>query len=210
MSVYERCPKEIEDIAAELLCKYPEHKPLLDARVKIDFVFAYAGDQPGSVAIRHHGIRALGLCRRLGLKDRAKGQGDAEIILDADWWQKATADEARALLDHELHHLSIVTDKHGRIQWDDLRRPKLKLRPHDLEFGWFLEMARRHGAASQERIQAKTVMDAGGQWLWPDLVEPEATIELSTGGQSTGPMPLSKFEAAAKAIQKKTYRLKKS
>lgn len=171
MSVYQRCPKEVEEIAREILCGYTEHKPLLDARVKIDFIFAYAEDTPGAVAIRHHGIRAIGLCRRIGLKDRVMGRGDAEIVLDGDWWKEATAAQARALLDHELHHLEIVTDKHGRVQWDDLRRPKLKLRPHDFEFGWFVEMARRHKAAAQESIQAKTIMDAAGQWLWPDLMK---------------------------------------
>lgn len=195
MSTYERAPKAVEELAHEILCAYAPHKPLLDARVKIDFVFAYGDADTGAPAIKHHGVRALGLCRRIGLKDRAMGRGDAEIILDADWWAEATADQARALLDHELTHLEVMTDKHGRWEWDDLHRPKLRLRPHDYEFGWFVEMARRHGAAAQERIQAKTLLDASGQWLWPDLVPPEPPVEAAS--------------AAGKGAAKKTYHLKK-
>lgn len=174
MSTFKKCPPEVAELAREILCEFTTHKPLLDARVKVDFIFAHADVDANGIkrrpAIVHGGVRALGYCRRLGLKDRTMGRGDAEIVLDGDWWIEATAKQSRALLDHELHHIEVVTDKHGRVQWDDLGRPRLKLRPHDFEFGWFIEIARRHGVASQECVQAKVMVDAAGQLLWPDLV----------------------------------------
>lgn len=175
MSTYQRCPQSVPDMAAEILCKYVEHKSLLTGRVKIDYVFAYADEDEHGMkrgdAIRHHGVKALGLCRRIGLKDRALGRGDAEIMLDGDWWQKASEAEQRALLDHELHHLEVRMNQFGQIAFDDLQRPKLNLRPHDFEFGWFAVIAQRHKEASQERKQAKTILDSAGQWLWPDLMK---------------------------------------
>lgn len=206
------------ELATEILCAVTTHKPILDARMKIDFIFAYAStDEVGTKlgdAIRHHSCRALGLCRRLGLKDRVMGRGDCEILLDADWWETASGEQARALLDHELTHIEVMTDKHGRILWDDIKRPKLRLRPHDFEFGWFISVAERHRAAAQECIQARTMLDAAGQWLWPDLVAPpaeEPTVEIRTGGKTSGPMSLKKFSEAAKGITmtKKIYHLKR-
>jgi len=174
MSTFKKCGPELAELARELMCEFTTHKMLLDARVKVDFIFAYADVDANGMkrrpAIVKGGVRALGYARRLGLKDRAMGRGDAEIVLDGDWWQEADAAHARALLDHELHHLEVVTDKHNRVQWDDLMRPRLRLRPHDFEFGWFVEIARRHGMASQECVQAKVMVDAAGQLLWPDLV----------------------------------------
>lgn len=53
---------------------------------------------------------------------------------------------------------------------DDLGRPKLKMRKHDVEIGWFKIIAERHGAHSIERQQAKIIFDTMGQSFWPGLV----------------------------------------
>lgn len=57
----------------------------------------------------------------------------------------------------------------GIVQVDDLRRPKIKIRKHDVEVGWFNIVAGRHGNFSIERIQSKMVMDQLGQYYWPEL-----------------------------------------
>ena len=161
-------------MANGLLVEYETHKPLLDARVKIDFVWAFSDKDydgnPTNDALRKNGVKALGMARKIPLKDRVLGRGDAEITLDGDWWKEVDKNEQAALLDHELHHLSLKIDKRGLVR-DDIGRPIIVLRKHDYEFGWFNIIAQRHGKHSQEQIYAASMMDAAGQYYWPNLVK---------------------------------------
>ena len=144
MSTYQKCPESVKQMAAEILAQFETHKPLVEQGVTIDLLFAFGERDPaGNVigpAIMHHGRRSGGLCRKVSLKDRAKGLADAEIILDGDNWNELIEAEQRALLDHELHHLAIKIDKRGVVK-DDLGRPVLQLRRHTIEVGWFKEIA---------------------------------------------------------------------
>lgn len=174
MSKFQRCPKEVNALAAEILCEFETHQPLLDARVNIDYVFAFADvdettGQPTGNALSHNGCKALGICRKIALKDRALGRADAEISLDGDWWNEANEKERRALLDHELHHIMVKMDKRGLVR-DDLGRPVIVLRKHDYEFGWFKCIAARHEDRSMERMQATQMMSDAGQYFWPALL----------------------------------------
>jgi len=159
-------------MAAKILAQFQTHQPLIDAGVSVDFVFAYGNrDEAGNLigdAIKHRGAKALGLCRKIALKDRALGRADAEITLDGDWWPTAPEPQQRALLDHELHHLAIKIDKRGLVR-DDLGRPVIQLRQHDVEVGWFMVIAARHQLDSQERIQARQIMADAGQYFWPEI-----------------------------------------
>jgi len=175
MPTYQRCPTDINDLSLQILCEFESHKPLLDAKVKIDFVFAMGdvNEKTGEIisdAIVKNGVKALGLARKLSLKDRAMGRGDAEVTLDRDHWMKISEDEQRALLDHELHHLSVKSDKRGLVR-DDLGRPVIVIRDHDYEFGWFRIIAERHGRASIERQQASVMLSESGQLFWPALTK---------------------------------------
>lgn len=202
MPTFEKCDKSVKDLANSLLNEFETHKPLTQCDVKIDLVFAHADvdekGRPTNDALTKNGIKALGITRKISLKDRVLGRGDAEIALDGDWWKHASADEQAALLDHELHHISVKSDKAGNAQFDDIGRPQIKLRKHDVEVGWFKCIAERHGAASLERIQAKAIMDGAGQFFWPEIAP---TVELIHDGKSTGPMPIGTFsKLAAKRI----------
>lgn len=97
------------------------------------------------------------------------GRGDAEISLDGDWWRTASEEERRALLDHELHHIAPELNQNSQPITDDIGRPKIHMRKHDFQFGWFTIIAERHGLASAECIQAKGMMDAAGQYYWPGI-----------------------------------------
>lgn len=169
MPLYERAPKEINDIANGILVKFESHKPLLNYRVKIDYIIALA-DKEGEAAIKWHGIRAYGLARILGLKDRAMGRGDAEILIDGNWRQDASDAELEALLDHELHHLEVQVED-GKMKKDALDRPKLKMRKHDFQVGWFHDIAKRHGKASIECQQAKQLLDTAGAIYFQQLLQ---------------------------------------
>lgn len=178
MPTYQRAPETVNQLANEIMCQFPDHKPLLDAKVKLDFVFAYADldkhGQPKNDALTKNGVKALGIARKLSLKDRAMSRGDAEIALDADYWQQANRDVKWALLDHELHHLAVKVNPQGVVKRDDLNRPVIDIRHHDHDIGWFDLIAQRNGEASLERQQSRALMATSGQYYWPDLVGEKA------------------------------------
>jgi hypothetical protein len=183
MPTFQRCPPAVEEMAKELLRAYEPHQPLLNAKVKIDFVFAFGDrdDQTGRLlndALRKNGIKALGIARKISLKDRALGRGDAEIAIDGDHWEEITVLEQRALLDHELHHLTPKTDNRG-VVLDDLGRPLITLRKHDVDVGWFSVIAARHQRNSIEQQQATSIMDQYGQYFWPLLCGQSNTSVLA-------------------------------
>lgn len=160
----------IVEMANGLMAEFETHQPLIDYKIRIDYIIALAGrNETGDVlcpAIMHHGHPANGLCRIVSLKDRAKGNGDVEILLDGDWWGSALPEEQRALLDHELHHIEVMA-KNGVVMTDDLNRPKIELRKHDHQLGFFDIIAARHGKFSQECQQAQEIRDGFGDLYWP-------------------------------------------
>lgn len=184
MPTFQKCKDvdhcDVEAMAKEIIGSIPEHE--LTKRVRVDYLFAYGErDDDGNLcgdALTLRGMKALGVCRKISLKDRAKGMGEAEITLDADWWEQADDAERRALLDHELTHIQVCL-RDGLPVMDRDTRVKIKMRKHDVEFGWFASVAKRHGQASQERIQAKSIADQYGQLLWPDLVGTGKATRLS-------------------------------
>lgn len=187
MPTYEPADAKVKAMAQELMSRYESHSPLLKYEVQFDFVFAHPSYNkkgvPTGNAITKNGVKALGLCRVINLKDRTMGRGDVEILLDYDWWEAAGEKEQLALLDHELHHAEVKMKK-GEVKYDDLNRPLIKIRKHDAEFGWFDIIALRHGKHSQERIQAKKLADDVGQLYWPDLCgEPTKEMKAQITGR---------------------------
>jgi len=191
MPTYQRCDKSVATMAMGILNEFESHRPLIDAKVQIDYVFAFPDidpktEEPINDALTKNGVKCLGLARKIGMKDRAMGRGDCEISLDGVWWEKSTHEERRAVLDHELHHFAVKKNKLGVIATDDLGRPKLELRKHDVEVGWFNIIAERHGSASQERKQATWIVSEYGQYYFP--------VTLSTGHEQTRLQRLERAE----------------
>lgn len=147
-TTYEKAT-EAQPYLDSMLNKY--HRNLKEEGVTFDLVFAYAekdenGDPKGP-AVKHGGYAAAATVRIIGLKDRAKGMADAEILIDGDNWDDLNKSRREALIDHELEHLTLVGKR------DDLSRPRLKMRMHDHQFGWFDIVAKRHGENSYEVTQ---------------------------------------------------------
>lgn len=152
-TTYERAPAEVERRGHRLMEKY--HKSLRDAELRIDYAFAFNSEGD---AVTMNGYPALTKCKVVGLKDRALGRGDVEIIIDGQAWADKSAAEQDALLDHELNHFELRKNKKGQVVLDDLGRPKLDLRKHDRQFGWFDLIAQRHGEAAFEVQQARWLL----------------------------------------------------
>ena len=48
-------------------------------------------------------------------------------------------------------------------------RPKIRLRPHDYDLGWFSIIAARHGKHSVECRQAREIVERAGQLYFPEI-----------------------------------------
>jgi hypothetical protein len=143
--------------------------------VTIAPLFVFDSEESSLSVLKHGGYWAAATMRITPLKDRALGIADAQIVIDRACWAKYSARQRNALVDHELTHLTRKIDKEtGEMVTDALDRPKLILRKHDHQFGWFDEVAQRHGEASIEVQQARRLVEISGQ-LYFDFSAPPAT-----------------------------------
>lgn len=154
---YEKAPAIVRRLIDSLLHQY--HGELAEMKLKVDALLVKAptdadGNPTGPALKAGSGYPAAASISIVKLKDRVMGRGDCEILIDGDRYPKWPETQVRAILDHELEHLEFT----GNV--DDIGRPKLKLRPHDIEFGWFDSVARRHGDTSVEVMQAKRFFGA--------------------------------------------------
>lgn len=174
MASFKKCDPSVRSLANEILTEFSNFKPLLDAKVTFDFVFAYgARDEAGQLtsnALTLHGAKAYGIARKTSLKERALGHGDCEVSLDGDFWKEAPSEERKALLDHELYHFEVVLNE-KTVKKDTCGRPTIQIREHDIQVGWFREIAARHGEHSMERKQAKDILETSAQLFWPEIVK---------------------------------------
>lgn len=122
----------------------------------------FVSDEDGVSCLEHQGYPAAAVCRIVPTRDRAAGLTDVLIIVDTAIWQGFDAKRKAALIDHELYHIEPVV-KDGVQKFDVQDRPKVKIRKHDYQFGWFDEIANRHGEASGEVSQAKLLVEMSGQ-----------------------------------------------
>lgn len=145
------------------------HGELVEAGVTISALFAANED---GAAVKLNGYPCAAVVKINSYKDRVEGKADATITLDKDEWDGATPDQRTALLDHEITHLELKLDpKTNKVKRDDLGRPKLGMKLHDVQHGWFHSVAHRHGLNSYEVRQARTFADEHGQtyfgWVSP-------------------------------------------
>lgn len=160
MPIYsENCTqtREASEVADEV--SRIHHSDLVDAGVTIDVIAAFPktddnGDPVEEHCLKLHGYPCYAVIKINSYKLRAQGHADAEITIDGYQWETLDDDARRAIIDHELTHLEIKRGKEGEIVTDDLSRPKLKMRLHDTQVGWFKEVAARHKKSSIEVQQA--------------------------------------------------------
>lgn len=155
-------------------CQEEYHEDLEGVTIAGLFAFDTESSLP---VLNHQGYPAGAIVRITPLKDRALGMADATIVVDRAGWLALSARQRNALIDHELTHLEVKTEEEEGAKdpvpvYDALGRPKLVMRKHDHQFGWFDEVAKRHGEASPEVRQARVLMEKSGQ-LYFDF-EPRA------------------------------------
>ena len=180
MKTYSRAPHEVNNRVIKLVDRY--HSELKKNAVTFDLLFVH-GDEP---ALTLHGCPCFAVVRSVPLKERVKGGADAEISIDADRYVRLPDETKDALLDHELYHLELKKDGDQIVQFDDLHRPKLTMRKHDRQFGWFDEMVRRHGQFSIESLQARTMVKETGQLYFDFHFHDKTVGRLALPAPETG------------------------
>ena len=169
MSKLEQAPIKVWEMGAAIIKQY--HKDLNTVGVKLEYLFAYAptneaGEKKGA-ALKSHGYPCSGAAGIINLEGRVMGRQDGKVILDGDGWGRMSEQQQNALLDHEISHFLVARNLEGEAIYDDCGRPKLKMRLHDFQAGWFHDIAARHGAASAEMTQAALLFQECGQVYFP-------------------------------------------
>jgi hypothetical protein len=176
--IYEPAGSDVHAEIIRIAKQY--HGELLEAGVTFSALFA--ADEEGA-AVKLHGYPCAAVIKINGYKDRVEGKADATITIDKEEWDDLTCYERESLLDHEIHHLELKHDsKTNEVKRDDLGRPKMGMRLHDHEFGWFDTIAHRHGLNSYEVKQARVFADEHGQCYFGWAAPPEPNGEAATKG----------------------------
>lgn len=174
--IYSQAPSGVAERVAHLIKVF--HPELKDAGVKIDLLSVADDDPEVEHALKVRGIPAYATCRAVDIKGRTMGRGDAEIVIDEARFLTMPDATKDAVLDHELEHIEIQFTKKGKVKLDCCRRPKIKMKLHDVEFGWFESIAKRHGVASIECKQATKLFVFHEQTFFGFVHDP-AMIETS-------------------------------
>lgn len=187
---YDQAPDEVHDRVRTLFHRYYTDT-LKAVGAKIDLLMV-STDAEDAHALTHGGYPALATVRIIGAKDRAKGCGDAEIVIDRDAYEGMTSSQRDALLDHELYHLDIKRGRTGQPKFDDHKRPCFTMRKHDIQVGWFAEIARRHKENSHEVRQATEIHEEYSQLLF-GFAESGGKAEDVAFRRSSEKSPVEKF-----------------
>lgn len=150
--LYSKAPSGVEERVAHLIkIMFPDLK---DAGVRVDLLSVADDDPEVEHALKVRGIPAYGCCKAVDIKGRTMGRGDAEITIDEAKYITLPDATKDALLAHELNHIELQIGKKGKVKLDCMRRPKIKMRAHDIEIGWFMNIAEKFGSASIEVKQS--------------------------------------------------------
>ena len=155
MKTYSPGSEELERCVQKMRTRY---HPELEG-VTIGLLFVFDPEDSAKQVLQHGGYAAAAMIRKTPLRERALGTADAVMIVDRAFWMSIKGQQCEALVDHELYHLKRCIDPETKQKLvDALGRPKLEMRKHDRQFGWFDEIAKRHGEFSMEVRQAKSLM----------------------------------------------------
>jgi Putative phage metallopeptidase len=191
-------------IIERLIGSKPYHADLNNTGISVQVLFYHDEEQ-----LKHRGMPAYAYVKATNIKERALGQKDATIVVDFASWSKMNEARRVALVDHELYHLTIKKDKDMANEFDDLGRPKIKMRKHDIEFGWFVEIAQEHKQDSIEVFQATQLVLSHKQTLFAFALEDRplepaqdaSTVTIKAGDNEPVTITHAQFQKLSKKIK---------
>lgn len=161
-TTYEECGDDVTCVVNEMMEKY--HGELLKVGVSIECLYAIGAD--GKPAMKTRDGKILAQIKIANLERRTQGHADAQIKIDKTVWEEMAPQQRKALIDHELEHLVLVTTPEGTPKRDDLGRPKLKCKPHDWALTGFASVVARHKEAACEcEEMVKFITSEDGQMV---------------------------------------------
>ena len=173
--------KEVTKLADQLVRLY--HTDMDSIAAKVDVLFCFRAEDSDEPALAKDGSRVLSVSKVTSLKDRVKGMGDVEIILDGDAWGNLDDKGKAALLDHALESFEAKRDKEGDFVLDDIDRPTFRIRPHDRVVRFYDAIAQRHRSDSMEVKQLQRMFAESGQIYLPFIDKSgELTGDEKEGG----------------------------
>jgi hypothetical protein len=179
---FEKIGADIQTLFDEVLEEH--HQELIAIGVSFDILIGYApkndeGERTGP-ALKIHGLPTNSMSGIVNLKNRVKGNADAEIILDGDTWPTLQDDQKKAILDRALEYFVVARNIDGEVIMDTHGRPKLKMRQPDWNFSLFNSIAARHGAASPEVETMKSFAKTQSETYF-------SFMQIEDGGQAPAP-----------------------
>lgn len=138
------------------------HEELTNAKIVLAWALNWKPDADG--------ITKLGQCRKVSDLDRELHGYDAVILLNREFFQsadpKVTDDTRKAVIDHELCHVTVVYDREGEPKVNEKGKTLYRMRKHEIEE--FTEILSRYGTykrvlevgfAALQRRQADLPLD---------------------------------------------------
>lgn len=174
-TTYDTAPEDIIALINETITEY--HPDLVEADVHVSAILAY---NDKTHPVKAGGYPALACIKNISLKDRIKGMADAEITIDAEAYKAMNELQQKALIDHELYHLEVQRDKDDNIKTDDAERPKLRMKKHDYQFGWFREIALRHKQNSPEVLAATFLWTSDANTFFINALKKDVAVPVSS------------------------------
>lgn len=155
---YAKSDKELNALIREVMGKH--HPELKTAGVKVSTLLVEmdADDAEGAV-LKEGGAPTLGRIKIQNIPARVLGGGDALLEIDLHGFEELEPEQRIALVDHQLQHLELKLDKHGAVREDSAGRPMMRIRPHDIQIGFFSGVAARQ-CAKLEGAVLETTLDA--------------------------------------------------
>jgi hypothetical protein len=130
------------------------HTDLAQAKIAVAWQLDVKADRDGHML--------LGRCRKATDLDREFREFDLVIMLNAQAWKELEPKQRLALVDHELCHATVATDKNGENIADERDRLCYRLKRHDLEE--FTAVVKRHGLYLSDVAEfAKVAIAHAGQ-----------------------------------------------
>lgn len=164
---------DIASLVEELIQECDEFTSLATEEVTINCMLAIAEERDLLGALHLHGYRCYAIIGITPYEQRVKGLADAHLKVDSQAWENMEPRTREAMLHHELMHLEVQKDREGGTKYDKIGRPKLRMRLHDINFGWFKRTAERYGMRSIELNQAYQLFRGNRQLLFPFAQERE-------------------------------------
>lgn len=199
MASFLKADPEVYDLLNEVIAEHFADINAIGLTFDLMMAFPPVDEQevPTGPALTKYGVEALAIVSAVPLKYRSRGCGDCEILLSSERWVKLTEDEKQALLHHELTHVTISRKTNSEVIRDALGRPKIKMRPHDIQIGWFADTAKAYGMASQEVQQAQAIVATGRQTYFPFMGSGPVMELPMKSANPTPEKPLTKKQQAA-------------